>query len=215
MIVDKYSPSLEEQVYQRLEEDILGAKIEKGTQLTELSLTRKLGVSRTPVRAALHRLAEEGLVSITPNKGAVVIGVSEEDLIATYEVRTRLEGLASRLCAENMKEDELAELAEALELQEFYISRRDTEHLRELDTRFHYIIYKASGSRPLLKILGDLHKNIKMYRKRSLSVPGRLEASVKEHREIYEAIAAHDANLADNLTTKHIRCALENILKEN
>lgn len=215
MIVDKYSPSLEEQVYQRLEEDILGAKIEKGTQLTELSLTRKLGVSRTPVRAALHRLAEEGLVSITPNKGAVVIGVSEEDLIATYEVRTRLEGLASRLCAENMKEDELAELAEALELQEFYISRRDTEHLRELDTRFHYIIYKASGSRPLLKILGDLHKNIKMYRKRSLSVPGRLEASVKEHREIYEAIAAHDANLADNLTSKHIRCALENILKEN
>lgn len=215
MIIDKYSPSLEEQVYQKLEEDILGAKIEKGTQLTELSLTRKLGVSRTPVRAALHRLAEEGLVSITPNKGAVVIGVSKEDLIATYEVRTRLEGLASRLCSENMSEEELAELAEALELQEFYISRRDTEHLRELDTKFHYIIYKASGSRPLLKILGDLHKNIKMYRKRSLSVPGRLEESVKEHREIYEAIAAHDATLADNLTSKHIRCALENILKEN
>ena len=140
MIIDKYSPSLEEQVYQKLEEDILGAKIEKGTQLTELSLTRKLGVSRTPVRAALHRLAEEGLVSITPNKGAVVIGVSKEDLIATYEVRTRLEGLASRLCSENMSEEELAELAEALELQEFYISRRDTEHLRELDTKFHYII---------------------------------------------------------------------------
>ena len=215
MIVDKYSPSLEEQVYQRLEEDILSAKIEIGAQLTELSLTRQLGVSRTPVRSALHRLAEEGLVSITPNKGAVVVGVSREDLIATYEIRTRLEGLASRLCAENMTETELSELSEALELQEFYISRRDTEHLRELDTKFHYIIYKASGSRPLLKILGELHKNIKMYRKRSLSVPGRLEESVKDHREIYEAIAAHDAALADTLTSKHIRCALENILKEN
>ncbi len=215
MIVDKYSPSLEEQVYQKLEEDILGAEIEIGTQLTELSLTKQLGVSRTPVRSALHRLAEEGLVSITPNKGAVVIGVSREDLIATYEVRTRLEGLASRLCAECMGEKELSELSEALELQEFYISRRDTEHLRELDTKFHYIIYKASGSRPLLKILGELHKNIKMYRKRSLSVPGRLEESVREHREIYEAIAAHNADLADRLTSKHIRCALENILKEN
>ena len=215
MIVDKYSPSLEEQVYTKLEEDILGAKIEIGTALTELSLTRQLGVSRTPVRAALHRLAEEGLVAITPNKGAVVVGVSREDLIATYEIRTRLEGLASRLCAERMSDSELAELAEALELQEFYISRRDTEHLRELDTKFHYIIYKASGSRPLLKTLGELHKNIKMYRKRSLSVPGRLEESVREHREIYEAIAARDAERADSLTSRHIRCALENILKEN
>ncbi len=215
MIIDKHSLSLEEQVYQRLEEDILAAKIGIGTQLTELSLTKLFGVSRTPVRSALHRLAEDGLVSITPNKGAVVVGVSREDLIATYEVRTRLEGLASRLCAQNISEGELAELAEALELQEFYINRRDTEHLRELDTKFHYIIYKASGSRPLLKILADLHKNIKTYRKRSLSVPGRLEESVKEHRKIYEAIAAGDAQMADELTSQHIRCALENILKGN
>mgnify|MGYP003308981238 CR=1 FL=1 len=212
MIIDKYSPSLEEQVYERLSDDILSAKYSPGAALTELSLTRELGVSRTPVRTALHRLAEEGLVSITPNKGAVVIGVTREDLISTYEIRTRLEGLASRLAAENITDGELTELREALELQEFYISRRDTEHLRELDTKFHYLIYKASGNRPLLKILGELHKNIKMYRKRSLSVPGRLEQSVAEHREIFEAIAKRNANLADELTSRHIRCALENIL---
>jgi DNA-binding GntR family transcriptional regulator len=164
------------------------------------------------VRSALHRLAEEGLVSITPNKGAVVIGVSREDVISTYEIRTRLEGLASSLAAENITPEELSELRLSLELQEFYISRRDTEHLRELDTRFHYLIYKASGNRPLLKILGELHKNIKTYRKRSLSVPGRLEQSVAEHRQIFEAIAEHNAELADELTSRHIRCALENIL---
>lgn len=212
MIVDKYSLTLEDQVYTRLEEDILSARIESGVQLTELSLTKKLGVSRTPVRAALHRLAEEGLVSVTPNKGAVVIGVSREDLISTYEIRTRLEGLASRLAAQSITPEELDELREALELQEFYISRRDTDHLRELDTKFHYVIYKASGNRPLLKILGDLHKNIRMYRKRSLSVPGRLEESVREHREIYEAIAKGDADAADELTSRHITCALHNIL---
>ena len=212
MIIDKYSPSLEEQVYARLEEDILSARLEPGVQLTELSLTRQIGVSRTPIRAALHRLAEEGLVSITPNKGAVVIGVSREDLISTYEIRERLEGLASSLAAKNITDGELAELKDALELQEFYISRRDTDHLRELDTKFHYIIYKASGNRPLLKILGELHKNIRMYRKRSLSVPGRLEESVKEHREIFEAIARGDAQNADILTSRHITCALENIL---
>ena len=215
MIIDKYSPSLEEQVYIQLEEDILSDRIKAGTSLTELSLTKQLGVSRTPVRTALHRLAEDGLIELVPNKGAVVVGVSREDLIATYEIRTRLEGLASGLCAQHITKEELAQLCEALELQEFYINRRDTEHLRELDTKFHYIIYKASGSRPLLKILGDLHKNIKTYRKRSLSVPGRLEESVREHREIYEAIAAGDVAMADSLTSRHIRCALENILKGN
>lgn len=215
MIVDSNSHSLEEQVYATLEEDILSARYKAGEALTELSLTRSLGVSRTPVRAALHRLAEEGLVSITPNKGAVVVGVSREDLVSIYDVRTRLEGLASRLAAQNITDSELSELREALELQEFYISRKDTEHLRELDTKFHYIIYKASGNRPLLKILGDLHKNIKMYRKRSLSVPGRLEQSTNEHREIYEAIANGDSALADELTSRHIKCALENILSED
>ena len=212
MIIDKYSPSLEEQVYARIEEDILSAKIESGAQLTELSLTKQLGVSRTPVRAALHRLAEEGLISITPNKGAVVVGVSREDLIDTYGIRCRLEGLASRLAAERIAESELNALRRALELQEFYISKRDTEHLRELDTEFHYIIYKASGNRTLLKILKDLHKNIKMYRKRSLSVPGRLEESVREHREIFEAISSGDGEAADTLMSRHISCALENIL---
>lgn len=215
MIVDNNSHSLEEQVYSALEEDILSAKYAAGEALTELSLTRSLGVSRTPVRAALHRLAEEGLVSITPNKGAVVVGVSREDLVSIYDVRTRLEGLASRLAAEAITDEELSDLREALELQEFYISRKDAEHLRELDTKFHYIIYKASGNRPLLKILGDLHKNIKMYRKRSLSVPGRLEQSVNEHREIYEAIAKGDSELADELTSRHVRSALENILSES
>ena len=212
MIIDKYSPTLEEQVYGRLEDEILSGALAVGEQLTELSLTKRLGVSRTPVRAALHRLAEEGLVSITPNKGAVVIGVSREDVISTYGIRERLEGLASSLAARNITEGELAELREALELQEFYVMRGDMGHLRELDTKFHYIIYKASGNRPLLKILGELHKNIRMYRMRSISVPGRLEESVKEHREIFEAIAVGDSEGADRLTSRHITCALENIL---
>lgn len=211
MIVDKYSTSLEEQVYQTLEERILTGEYPAGMPLTELALTSSLGVSRTPVRGALHRLAEDGLVIITPNKGAVVRGISEDDVISTYLIRMRLEGLASRSAAKNISEEDLSALAEALELQEFYISRQDTEHLRELDTEFHAIIYRASGNRPLNKILTELHRNIKMYRKRSLSVPGRVEESVKEHREIYEAIARGDAEAADELTSLHVKCAMKNI----
>ena len=84
MIIDAKIASLEEQVTATLEEEILTGKLAGGTSLTEHSLSKRLGVSRTPIRAALHTLAEEGLISIVPNKGAVVVGVSRDDLVDIY-----------------------------------------------------------------------------------------------------------------------------------
>ena len=103
-------------------------------------------------------------------------------------------------------------LVEDGELAEFYVSKEDTEHLKELDTLFHSIIYRASGNRMLSKILGELHRNIRAYRKKSLSVPGRLKQSVREHREILDAMLAGDADRADELTSKHIESAMENLI---
>ena len=99
MIISKDTSSLEERVYGELEEAILSGEFKSGEALTELSLSEKLGVSRTPVRSAIHRLAEEGLIAITPNRGAVVIGVTEQDLIDIYKIRIRLEGLAAAMAA--------------------------------------------------------------------------------------------------------------------
>ena len=212
MIVDKKTASLEEQVTETLESEILTGKLAAGTALTEQSLSVRLGVSRTPIRAALHTLAEEGLIDLVPNRGAVVVGVTREDLIDIYKIRMRLEGLASALAAERISPEDLATLRESVELAEFYISRNDTEHLKELDTQFHAIIYRASGNRMLNKTLSELHRNIISYRKMSLSVPGRLERSVGEHREILAAIEAGDAERADRLTCEHVAAALKNML---
>ena len=199
MIISKDTSSLEERVYGELEEAILSGEFKSGEALTELSLSEKLGVSRTPVRSAIHRLAEEGLIAITPNRGAVVIGVTEQDLIDIYKIRIRLEGLAAAMAATKMTDEEKKALAESVELAEFYIQKNDTEKLKELDTSFHGAIYRASGSRILCKILSELHRNIKAYRKLSLTVPGRLEKSVEEHR-------------ADRLTSLHVERALANLL---
>ena len=212
MIIDKRSASLEKQVTATLEEEILTGKLESGTALTEQSLSARLGVSRTPIRAALHTLAEEGLISLVPNKGAVVVGVTRDDLVDIYRIRMRLEGLASATAAVRISDGDLSRLRESVELAEFYISKNDTEHLKELDTEFHSIIYRASGNRALNKTLSELHRNITAYRKMSLAAPGRLERSVGEHREILEAIEAHDAEMADRLTSEHIAAALENML---
>ena len=212
MILEGSAKSLEEKVFTVLEEQILSGRLKSGEALTELSLSEKLGVSRTPVRGALHKLADEGLVELLPNRGARVIGVGERELVDIYKIRMRLEGLAAGIAAERMTDADKERLRDAVELSEFYITKNDAEHLKELDTEFHSIIYNSTGNRLLGKMLTGLHKSIKTYRKMSLSDKGRLKKSVLEHREILEAILKGDSAEADRLTTEHISLALENIL---
>lgn len=212
MIVDNFAKSLEESVYYKLEEEILQGTLKKGDTLAEISLSRRLGVSRTPIRGAMHRLAEEGLIEVIPNKGAVVIGVNDEDLVNIYKIRMRLEGLASREAAERISKEDKARLSELVELSEFYLARNDLERLKELDSEFHNIIYRASGNRLLEKTLSELHRNIKAYRRLSLTVPERVTLSVKEHGEILSAILSGNAEEADRLTFLHIEAALSNLL---
>ena len=212
MIINENTKSLEEKVYLTLEDAILSGEYKRGDAITEMALSKKLGASRTPVRSALHRLSEEGLVEITPNRGAVVVGVTKDDLIDAYKIRLRLEGLASAMAASRITDSEFEELEETVELSEFYLKKGDTERLKEFDTKFHSIIYRASGNRTLCKILSEIHRNIRSYRKLSLSVPGRLEASIDEHRMILSAIKEQDEKEADRLTSMHIERAMNNVV---
>ncbi len=211
-MISKGTASLEAKVYNELQDAILSGVFQKGEALTEIALSEKLGVSRTPVRSAIGRLSEEGLVEVVPNRGAVVVGITKEDIIDIYRIRMRLEGLASAMAAEKITEEDKKALLENLELSEFYMQKHDTEHSKELDTLFHKTIYKASGSRLTEKILTDLHRNTKAYRKISLTMPGRLENSAKEHREILNAILSGNAEEADRLTFLHVEHALANML---
>lgn len=206
------SASLEARVYNEVREALLCGQFKKGEWLTEHMLTQKLGVSRTPVRSALQRLAEDGLVSMIPNRGAVVIGIAKEDIVDIYRIRMRLEGLASAMAAEKITDEAKQQLSENVALFEFYVQRQDTEHIEELDTAFHSMIYEASGSRTLERILTDLHSNTKAYRSQSLCVPGRLARTLEEHKEILGAILTGNAEKAEKLTSAHIECAMQNML---
>ena len=213
MIIEGTAKSLEERVFETLEDEILSGKLKSGEALTELSLSDRLGVSRTPIRGALQRLADEGIVDMLPNRGAVVVGVTERDLVDIYKIRMRLEGLSAAIAAERMSEADKKRLADSVELSEFYMKKDDAEHLKELDTEFHSIIYAATGSRMLSKMLSNMHKSIKSYRKMSLSVGGRHEKSIEEHRDVLNAILVGNSAEADRLMSEHISAALDNILK--
>ena len=136
--------TLADQVFERLESDIIQGVYPRGEVLTELRLVEQLNVSRTPIREALRRLEQEHLIADT-GKGTVVLGITAEDLVDIMDIRCKIEGLASYYAAKNATPDGLARLQHILDLQEFYFEKRDAEHLREMDDQFHDIICDMSG----------------------------------------------------------------------
>ena len=204
--------SLGGKVFEAIEQAILGGTYAAGDSLTELGLSAELGVSRTPVREALRQLELEGLVQSVPNKGTVVVGISQKDIEDIYTIRMSIEGLACEWAAQKINGKELEKLKEIIELQEFYAQKNDVLQVWQLDRKFHETIYDASRSRPLKHTLTNFHNYIQEARDLSFKSGGRTALSVKEHRDIYEAVTQHDGEKARVLTRQHIANARENFL---
>jgi len=210
---DLHTGSLRNKVFIKLQNDILNGIYEPGDSLIETKLSEELGVSRTPIREALRQLELEGLVQYIPNKGVIVKGISQKDIQDIYTIRMLIEGLAARWAAEKITPQELEELKEAVELEEFYTARNDSSHLMHFDSRFHDIIFKASKSKPLMQILSNFHHYVQRARSISMNSPERAAAMLEEHKAILQAIIERDADKAEKLTTEHVRNASINLLK--
>jgi len=214
MLLETDDRSLRIRVFNAIENAILNGEYKDGDSLNELKISKELGVSRTPVREALMQLELEGLVNNIPNKGAVVVGVSEQDTRDIYEIRIRIEGLAAKLCTEKITDEELHALEKIVDLQEFFLLKNDTEQIWKLDGDFHKIIYDASRSRPLRFMLSNFHNYIKKARDNSLHTEGRAEKTVAEHRAILSAIKNNNGDLAEKLTAEHITNAEVNLFSK-
>ena len=201
-------------VFSRIEEAILNGDLASGDLLTENKLCEMLSVSRTPVREALKRLQQEGLIEET-GKGAVVVGITEKDLCDIYEVRLRVEGLCTALCADSITDEQLTELEETVALQEFYTSRGQADSIKNLDSRFHEQIYSYCGSKVLSSLLTELHRKVQRFRLASVEDPTRAAAAVAEHREIFEALRVHDRAKAEKLSVSHIENARAAVTRSN
>ena len=144
---DKYS--LRGRVFHRIREDILSGKYSEHEELKENTIGAELGVSRTPVREALRQLELEGLVTIIPNKGAYVTGISEKDIHDIYTIRSYLEGLCARWACERITQEQLDALEEVVYLSEFHAKKQHYEQVLEMDNKFHELIYQSCGSKIL------------------------------------------------------------------
>ena len=206
------STSLADQVFDKLENDIIQGVYAKGEILTELKLVEQLGVSRTPIREALRRLEQERLIE-DAGKGSKVLGITEDDLLDIMNIRERIEGLAAFYAAQNITEEGKAELTHIVDLQEFYFSKHDADHLRQVDDEFHDAVCRLSGRNVLTDTLIPLHRKTRRYRRISMEDRERTAKTTQEHRQIYEAIIAGDALLAKKLTKAHIANSKDHMIE--
>jgi len=212
-MLDHRTISLADQVFEQLENDILIGKYQRGDVLTELKLSETLGVSRTPIREALRRLEQEHLIEDT-NKGSIVLGITEEDLKDIYTIRLNIEGIAAYRAAERITDEQIKELRDLIDLQEFYATKKDADHIKGVDNHFHELVYKFSGSTIICNTLTPLHRKVQKYRKASVENSRRAFNSLNEHKKILFALENHDAELAKNVVEEHVKNAFKSITKE-
>ncbi len=203
--------SLADQVFEKLENDIIHGIYARGEVLTELKLAENLGVSRTPIREALRRLEQERLIA-DDRKGIVVLGITEDDLLDIMNIREPIEALAAYYAALNLTEEGRRELSRIIGLQEHYYETGDMEHMRQIDDEFHDCICRLSRRTVINDTLIPLHRKTRRFRRISIEDSARAAVSLQEHRSICNALVSGDAQEASRLMAAHIRNARDHMI---
>jgi DNA-binding GntR family transcriptional regulator len=203
--------SVVDHVYVAIRERIRDGALARGARVHQEDLAAELGVSRTPVREALRRLAAEGLVEMHTNRGARVADVSENDMRASYEARLIVEPGAARLAAQRGLSEPQARMRAAVAAQRRAIGKIRTSF--EANRDFHVALVAASGN----EFLRDFVENLWVARigevvyERQAETPEQMRADADEHEQILEAIVRGDARAAETLTRRHIADAIKRV----
>jgi DNA-binding GntR family transcriptional regulator len=190
-----------------IEAAILERSLPDGTALTETDLAAALGVSRSPVRDALKRLAHKGLVENRGRRGFAVVAMSPAQVADFYSLREVLEGLAARLAAERMDGAQAAAVGRHLDDVERQIRARAGQGYPSQEEDFHALILRGAASPQLNAAMQAIQAKTRLLRRRSGAAAGRARDALAEHRAILDAIARHDADEAEAMMRAHVRMA--------
>lgn len=197
--------SLGEFVLGRLRSAIGEGRYQPGQRIRESEVAAWLGVSRTPVREAFRRLQADGLLVLTPWRGAAVVEFGRDQVVELYAMRRVLEGAAAGLAAGHAGDSEIQLLSELLKMDE--AAGPDPGRLAEINRLFHQAIYAAAHNRYLLQALNGLADSLALLRSTTYEVPGRAGRARLEHVEIADAIRIGDSDAAERAARAHIAAA--------
>ncbi len=204
---------LADKAFTVIEEAILRGKLPPGSRLKEKDLADSLGISRSPVREAVQRLAANGLLCTVPQRGVFVAQITAEKVSELMSVREVLEGLAARLASERLSTDQLVALRRTLEDIRERKQRGNLTGYPQRPLDFHGFLTQASGNATLQTTLKFIHRQLQLARSQSGADPARMQDVISEHLDVLEALEHRNADLAENQMRRHIQQARENMLR--
>ena len=196
-----------EVVYRRLKQDIITGALAPDSRLVELSIAAEFGVSRTPVREALKRLAAENLVFADPSRGMVVHRPDAAEIEDVFVVREVLDGLAAQLAALRIAPSELSKLELIIESMSEAIEHDRRMQIIAANQRFHDVIYSAAGNPVLARVASELRDYVRRYSTLPFASPDRVQHVLSEHRAILDALRNHDPAAAEKASGGHLSAA--------
>ena len=206
----KVQKPLKDLVYLELKHKILTGEIVSQTRLMEIDLSEKMNVSRTPIREAIKRLADDGLVKVEPRRGAYVANISIKDMLDVFEVREDMEGFVAKLAAKRITEDEKVQLKEiAYEYEAAIEKADDKERIIELDEKFHNFIVKCSGNETLRELVNYVQELSLRFRYLYYDDFSLYESTAEQHNRIMEAINSGRENEARVEADAHVKALKE------
>ncbi|MDY6926949.1 MAG: GntR family transcriptional regulator [Pseudomonadota bacterium] len=201
-----------DKTFLQLRVDIVEGAIPAGSKLSETELSTKYQVSRAVIREAINRLESCHLVERKANVGARIVSLTPEGLIQLYQVREALEGMAARLAAKNMSDEEIADLTGLLDNHFQTVKDGESYYQEAGDLDFHYRIILGSKNQHLIEVLvNGIYHLIRMYRVQLGMAGPRVTTAFDEHKHVVQAIANRDEELAEMLMRRHILYSKNNI----
>jgi DNA-binding GntR family transcriptional regulator len=206
--------TLHQRAYEALLHLIATGGLPPGAQLDEQTLASRLGISRTPVRAAIARLTQEGLVVNLPYRGAFVRKFSVGEIDGLFQVRATIEALAARTAASRLTDDQLEEIRALLDECEAALDAGDLAAFGQADARFHRALADASGNVTLVEVLDSLRLRVQVLRDLANNEPGLRERTAKERVQILDALERRDGETAARLLQEHINSVRETVIHQ-
>ena len=203
-----HGTSLHDGVAARLRNLVFERELAPGSFIDELALAASWQISRTPLREALKVLAAEGLVELVPRRGARVIELTDDDAEQLFPVMAMLEGRCALEATQRATADDLAQLQRLHDSLERHAATRDVDGYYRVNHEFHSLVQALAANRWLDRATGDLRRFMRLWRGRQLKLPGRIDASINEHRGLLDAIVQRDAPRAERAMQDHLMAQL-------
>ncbi len=205
--------TLREKIVETIRNAIVNGQLVAGTRVAEPDLADKFGISRTPIREAFRQLESEGFITVIPRKGAIVASLSHKDVAEFYDLKAVLEGYAARIAAKKLTEKDILKMEAVNRQMEAAAEKKDVRKVLALHNEFHNIFLKACGNEKLHSIVQNLVMQFQRFRL-ILAMPGRVEGTIRQHREIIEAFRKQDSSLAESLVQKNALYGKKILLRE-